>query len=441
MLERIQKIASIIKKEGGRAFFVGGYVRDLILGIPSKDIDVEVYGITPQRLIEILSRFGEVDVVGKSFGVIKVKGLDVDFTMPRRERKIGEGHKGFEVSVDPFMSFEEACRRRDFTMNAIMMDVLTKEIIDPYGGVEDIKNKIIRHIDACTYIEDPLRVYRAAQFAGRLGFKIDPGTVELCRSIDLSSLSNERVFGELNKLLLKSDRPSIGFEYLKEMGVIERYFPLLNDLIDCPQPAVHHPEGDVWSHVVLVLNEAAKLRSQSKSPDSFMWAALLHDVGKPATTKEEDGRITSHGHEVAGEKLAVEFLKELSGEKRLISEVGSLVRYHMSPLSLYPNAKDSAIRRLASKCDLHEVLLLHEADYKGRALDTSDFESRKIWFQEKIKSLSLEEGIKPLVRGRDLIRIGFTPGPHFGRLLKQAFEMQLDGLDKEEILDTLKAYL
>jgi len=162
MLERIQKIASIIKKEGGRAFFVGGYVRDLILGIPSKDIDVEVYGITPQRLIEILSRFGEVDVVGKSFGVIKVKGLDVDFTMPRRERKIGEGHKGFEVSVDPFMSFEEACRRRDFTMNAIMMDVLTKEIIDPYGGVEDIKNKIIRHIDACTYIEDPLR------YTGRL---------------------------------------------------------------------------------------------------------------------------------------------------------------------------------------------------------------------------------------------------------------------------------
>jgi tRNA nucleotidyltransferase (CCA-adding enzyme) len=435
----LEDIAKAIRKENGRVFYVGGYVRDNLLGCTSKDIDVEVYNICPQRLLEILSRFGRVDVMGKSFGIIRVNGLGVDFAMPRRERKVAAGHKGFEIGIDPFMSYEEACRRRDFTMNAILKDVLTGEIIDPFSGTIDIRNKVIRHIDDATFIEDPLRVYRAVQFTGRLGFSISSETIKLCSGIDLSSISRERVFDELLKLLLLSEKPSVGFEYMLEMGVIKKYFPLLYDLVGCPQSEIHHPEGDAWNHTMLVIDEAAKLREKSKSPDSFMLAALLHDIGKPATTKKKDGKIISHGHAEVGEKLAFELLCKLTNDKRIIADTTNLVKNHMKPISLYqPRTKDSAIRRFASKCDIHEVLLLHEADYKGRAGDIDGFEKIKEWFQEKIVSLSLERKIEPLVKGRDLIRLGLEPGVHFGKILRQAFEMQLDGLKYEDIMASIK---
>lgn len=434
----LEEIAKTIQKEGGRIFYTGGYVRDSILGIPSKDIDVEVYNISPHSFLEILSRFGEIDIIGKSFGIIKIKSLDIDFSMPRRERKTGVSHKDFEVSVDPFMSFREACRRRDFTMNAILKDVLSEEIIDPFSGIKDIKNKTIRHINNTTFVEDPLRVYRAAQFAGRFGFSIDPETVELCKKIDLSFLPKERIFDELLKLLLLSDKPSIGFEYLREMRVIKKYFPQLYAMIGCPQSRIHHPEGDVWQHTMLVIDEAAKLRGKSKAPDVFMLAALLHDIGKPITTRKENGRITSRGHAEAGEQLAMEVLSLLTNDKKILSKTTELVKYHMHPLLLYKKAKNPAIRRLANKCDIHEVLLLHEADYKGRSLDTSDFNKIKKWYQEKIEKLSLEEKIEPLVKGRDLIKLGLEPGVHFGEILKHAFEMQLDGLSYENIIENIK---
>lgn len=436
MLNTIKTITSAIAEAGGRAFFVGGCVRDFLLGLPSKDYDVEVYGISADKLVEVLSKFGKVDMVGRSFGVLKLKGLiEVDFTLPRRENKTGRGHKGFTVSVDPNMSFAEACRRRDFTVNAILKDVLTGEIVDPFGGLADLESKIIRHIDSKTFVEDPLRVYRGVQLAARLGFEIHPDTLKLMSRIDLSDLPKERIYEEFKKLLLKADKPSIGLRYMQVIGVLERMHPLLNAIVGCLQDPDHHPEGDVWEHTLMVVDEAAKLRNKSKNAEAFMFAALLHDIGKPVVTEQVNGRIVSRQHDVVGEGLAREFMLTLTNEKDLISKVCVLVRKHMRPFALYRDrdrVSDGALRRFARKADIFEVLLLAEADNAGRG-KKQDFAPIRHWFEENIKKLSLDQEIKPLVSGRDLIAMGFSPSPKFGEVLKKAFEMQLDGVPLETI--------
>lgn len=437
----LNEIAKTMQQDGGRIFYVGGCVRDNIIGKPSKDIDVEIYGLSLNRLIEILSRFGEVNTVGKCFGIIKVKGLDIDFSIPRSERKVTDGHTGFEVEFDSCMLYEEACRRRDMRMNAILVDVITGEVIDPFQGRKDIEDRVIRHIDDSTFIEDPLRVYRAIQFAARFDFTIAPETLNLCKGIDLSSLSKERVYDELMKMLLKADKPSIGLTYMRELGVTEKYFPLLHNLIGCTQPIKHHPEGDAWTHTLLVVDEAAKLRDKSTSPDSFMLAAMLHDIGKPPVRDVQDGIIHFYGHDAIGSELALEFLKSLTDNKRILAEVPSLIRNHMKPIFLY-KFPDSAIRRLANKCDIREVMLLHEADHKGRGGELGkDFEPIAKWFNEKIKEMSLDKKIDPLVKGRDLISLGLKPGVYFGEILKKAFDKQLDGLSYEEIMYEIKQEL
>ena len=244
--EKITKLAEIIKQNGGRAMLVGGCVRDELLNVKPKDFDVEVYGIEPPKLREILDGFGKVDAVGEAFTVYKI-GNDLDVALPRRERKTGRGHKGFVVEGDPQMSFAEAAKRRDFTVNAIMQDALTGEIIDIFGGQADIENKILRVVSKETFAEDSLRVLRAAQFAARFGFKIDEETIEICRSIDLTDLPKERVWGELEKLLLKSEKPSIGLQWLRELGIVEQLFPELEAMIDVPQESEWHPEGWLFS--------------------------------------------------------------------------------------------------------------------------------------------------------------------------------------------------
>jgi len=435
IIQTIQTIAEVIAKAGGRVFFVGGCVRDFLLGLPNKDFDVEVYGITADKLIEVLSKFGEVDMVGRSFGILKLKGLvDVDFALPRRENKTGKGHKGFVVSVDPNMSFIEACRRRDFTINAILQDVLTGEIIDPFLGCRDLKLKVIRHIDDGTFVEDSLRVYRGVQFAARLGFEIHPATLQLMSQIDLSDLPKERIFEEFKKLLLKSPKPSIGLRYMQITGVLEKMHPLLAAMVGCPQDPKHHPEGDVWEHTLRVVDAAAKLKNQSEDPEALMFAALLHDIGKPVVTEQVDGRIVSKGHDIAGEGLARDFMKTLTDEKDLISRVAVLVKEHMHPFALYQDRgkiSDGTIRRFARRVNLNEVLLLAEADNAGKG-DASDFAPVKKWFNEINERLNLNQ-IEPLIRGRDLIEMGFSPGPSFGKALQLAFEMQLDGMPVEEI--------
>ena len=255
---KITKLAETVKQNGGRAMLVGGCVRDELMGIEPKDFDVEIYGIAPDKLREILQSFGKVDAVGEAFTVYKI-GLDLDVSLPRRERKTGVGHKGFTVEGDPEMSFEEASKRRDFTINAILKDALTGEIVDIFGGREDIKNRILRVVSNETFAEDSLRVLRAAQFAARFEFDISAETVELCREIGLTDLPKERIWGEMEKLLLKAEKPSIGLKWLYDLGVVRQLFPELQTLVGVPQQPEWHPEGDVDVHTLMVADGSEKI--------------------------------------------------------------------------------------------------------------------------------------------------------------------------------------
>jgi len=241
--EKVIALARAVRDAGGRALHVGGSVRDVIMGAQPKDWDLEVYGIEPAQLRDLLDRFGPVNVVGEAFTVYKL-GSDLDVSLPRRDRKSGRGHRGFVIEGDPSMSFVDAARRRDFTINAILQDPLTDETIDPFAGQEDIENKVLRAVSAETFADDSLRVLRAAQLAARLEFAIAPETIALCRTVDLSDLPAERVWGELEKLLF-ARRPSIGLNWLRELRVIEQLFPELEALIEVPQDSEWHPEGDV----------------------------------------------------------------------------------------------------------------------------------------------------------------------------------------------------
>ena len=223
-------LASKVKEKGGRAFYVGGYVRDLLLNIPNKDIDIEVHGIAEKDLVAILNEIGEVDYYGRSFGIYALRHEDIEVALPRSEKVLGTGHRDFEISVDPDMGYKNAALRRDFTINALMMDVLSHEILDYFNGTYDLNKGIIRHVNDVSFVEDPLRVYRAAQFASRFGFKIDERTVELCKGIDTFVLSRERIEEELKKALLKAERAEIFFECLKEMNQKDVWFKGVNNL-------------------------------------------------------------------------------------------------------------------------------------------------------------------------------------------------------------------
>ena len=223
-------LASKVKEKGGRAFYVGGYVRDLLLNIPNKDIDIEVHGIAEKDLVAILNEIGEVDYYGRSFGIYALRHEDIEVALPRSEKVLGTGHRDFEISVDPDMGYMNAALRRDFTINALMMDVLSHEILDYFNGTDDLNKGIIRHVNDVSFVEDPLRVYRAAQFASRFGFKIDERTVELCKGIDTFVLSKERIEEELKKALLKAERAEIFFECLKEMNQKDVWFKGVNNL-------------------------------------------------------------------------------------------------------------------------------------------------------------------------------------------------------------------
>ena len=223
-------LASKVKEKGGRAFYVGGYVRDLLLNIPNKDIDIEVHGIAEKDLVAILNEIGEVDYYGRSFGIYALRHEDIEVALPRSEKVLGTGHRDFEISVDPDMGYKNAALRRDFTINALMMDVLSHEILDYFNGTDDLNKGIIRHVNDASFVEAPLRVYRAAQFASRFGFKIDERTVELCKGIDTFVLSRERIEEELKKALLKAERAEIFFECLKEMNQKDVWFKGVNNL-------------------------------------------------------------------------------------------------------------------------------------------------------------------------------------------------------------------
>jgi len=428
----LEKIAQHIAAKGGRAFYVGGYVRNQLMNIDppdSEDIDIEVYGLAMEELQAILSNYGTARVVGKSFPVIKISGCQKwDFTIP----------------INPDISFAEACGRRDFTINSMMMDVLNGEVVDIYGGREDIKAGIIKHTNNNVLETDPLRVYRAMCFAARFNFFIHPETLQLITQTDLKSINKERVYEELKKLLLLSPRPSTGLRYMQKTDLLKRMHPVLFELIGCVQSPQHHPEGDAWEHTLLVVDQAARLKARSSNPEVLMFAALLHDIGKPLTTKVRSNKITTYGHDVLGEKLACSFLQELTHNKTIINEVSILVREHMHPILLYKgreNVTNKAIIKLLNRVNLKELLLIAEADFMGRHGERN-FKVIRNWFLDKVSSLGLklDDKVEPLVKGRDLVQMGIEPGPVYTKTLDYAFELQLEGKDKEVILEEILHY-
>ncbi|MFH0873868.1 MAG: HD domain-containing protein [Candidatus Komeilibacteria bacterium] len=440
-------LAQRIKAEGGMALVVGGYVRDLALSkfgyqIKPKDLDLEIYGLEFDRLMTILQDYGEPNIVGASFVGIKLNGLDI--TLPRRDSKTGVGHRGFTVEGDPQMSVKEAGRRRDFTINALALDPFTGQIIDHYGGLEDIKRKMVRAIDARSFSEDSIRVLRAAQFAGRFNFTVEEQTAELCRSLPLDDLPKERIGEEWLKLLMKSPRPSIGLEQARDLKIIEKLHPELQALIGLPQNPEWHPEGDVWTHTLMTVDEAAQIvqRENLDEDDAqiLLLAGLCHDTGKATTTAvDERGRVISHSHTEEGVQPTVNFLRSLNIKEKNIAKIVPLVREHMFP-QVQSNFTNRALGRLSRRLgetSIQMLVWLAEADMHGRALPWKGFSSGDELLAQA-KALNINEA-KPirLITGKDLINQGVPGNPEMGRILEELEGAQLEGkfTTKEEGLE------
>jgi tRNA nucleotidyltransferase (CCA-adding enzyme) len=439
--EKVIRLAKRVREAAGRALLVGGCVRDPLMGREPKDWDVEVYGLEPARLREVLEEFGQVNAVGEAFTVYKI-GMDLDVSLPRRERKHGRGHRAFIVEGDPSMTIEEATRRRDFTINAILQDPLTLSLIDPFNGREDIERQVLRAVSADTFAEDSLRVLRAAQFAARFEFDIEPRTIELCRQIDLTDLPRERIWGEMEKLLLASRQPSVGLRWLIRLGATEQLFPELQALIGVPQEAEWHPEGNCDEHTWLTVDRARELIDDLPYAKkvTVMLGALCHDLGKPATTEFVEGRWRSRGHDVAGigptesllDRLNIHTLEGYDARSQVIA----LVHYHLQPGEFYhrrDEITDGAFRRLARRCELELLYRVARADTLGRNAPWVPREKwfdavPQEWFIARARSLAVEEKAPDhILMGRHLLEMGLKPSPLMGRVIAAVYEMQLDG--------------
>lgn len=429
-MEAVREVAQNVKAAGGRALLVGGCVRDSILGGDPKDFDVECFGIAPADLKAALAKKFDLDLVGASFGVIKLAHLDVDVAIPRRETKLGLGHRAFEMEYDPTLTVRDASARRDFTVNAIYRDPLTDEIVDPWNGRADLEKRILRHVSD-HFCEDPLRVLRGMQFVARFDLDPAPETIEVCRAMTPESLASERLFGEWSKLILKGVKISKGLNFLRDVGWV-KYYPELERLIGCDQAPEWHPEGDVWNHTLCCLDAFAASRIGDDAEDLLVGLAVLcHDFGKPDCSFYDPvkKRIRSLGHDERGVEPTLSFLRRLTNEERLLKEIPPLVRLHMRPFAMWKDkSSDGAIRRLAAKViRIDRLLRVAAADDAGRPPFPSEPEPLK-WLAEQAKRLEVEDSApKPIVRGRDLIAQGMKPGPEMGRVLAELYEAQLDG--------------
>ena len=435
-----REVARLVAEKGGRAYYVGGFVRDALMGRENKDVDIEVHGIAPQGLKEILESLGQLITIGESFGIFSLKGYSLDIAMPRKEEARGQGHKDFDIFVDPFIGTEAASRRRDFTVNALMQDVLTGQIIDHYGGREDLKQGILRHVNDASIAEDPLRILRAAHFAARFEFQVAPETVELCRAMDLGHLPRERIEGELKKALLKAEKPSIFFQVLRQMDQLDIWFPEVKALIGISQNPIYHGEGDVWNHTMMVLDEAAKLRHRTAQPLWFMLSALTHDFGKAICTEEINGVLHAYEHELKGLPLAETFLRRITSETKLVEYVLNLAELHMKPNTV-AGARSSiktTNRMIDQAVDPEGLVCIALADDRGRICavrrgDNEEFLRHRLDIFREIMA-------RPYVMGRDLIEAGLTPGAEFTRILGYAHKLRLAGVEKNSALKQTLAF-
>lgn len=461
-----------------RALVVGGFVRDLLRGVVSTDLDIEVYGVEAERLLQIANElFPEcVHEVGRQFGILYIplaEGGTVDLALPRRESKMGDGHRGFAITSDPFLPLTESVRRRDFTINALFWDPLTNELIDLVEGQKDLEQKIIRVVDATHFEEDPLRVYRAIQFVSRFAFEIPPETEAILKNMvatgELDTLSHERITEELKKLFLYSERPSVGFEWLKRLGIIERSYPELQTLIGTPQEPEWHPEGDVWIHTMLCIDKAAELIRATQPAFTqeerlqILVGTLCHDLGKPPTTQvmEKKGikRIRSLGHQEAGEEPTRSLCARWSFSGAVIHAARIITLNHLRPGEmaikeqkgeLAEEAYANAIRKLLKRIypfSWRAFLVSAEADYRGRTIPEVQVGPYPHGdrFRELVEKYTLDEEAKtPLMQGHDLIEtFDLKPGKQIGELLRAVENERDEGKikTKEEAIAYIKNVL
>jgi tRNA nucleotidyltransferase (CCA-adding enzyme) len=441
MLEAVRQV--------GRPRLVGGCVRDWLLGRLTANFDIEVAGVDFEGLHQALAPYGATDVVGRSFGVIKVRGpegAEHDFSLPRRESKTGAGHRGFAVLPDPTLSDRDAAARRDFTVNSIAVDPFSGERIDPFGGAADIDARILRHTGPA-FSDDPLRVLRAFQLAARLDFGLAPETAALCRGMlpSYGELPVERVWGEWEKWASKSIRPSRGLEVLEETGWVV-HFPEVAALRATPQEPEWHPEGDVMVHTAHCLDALASLSEWKKSTSArrrmLSFAVLAHDFGKPPTTEraERRGKLrwTSPGHEAAGGPLSDAFLRRIGAPLDLDAPVRALVVHHLvHHHGRHGEFTDTQVRRLARRlapATIDDLAVVMASDALGRPpLPADDILALIERLRSRASALEVEASApRPIVQGRHLVAMGRKPGPEFKPVLDAAFEAQLDGAFSDE---------
>ncbi len=427
--QEVLKVCRLVEQAGGRAWLVGGSVRDAALGLYIRDVDLEIFKLEDARLRQALEVQYRLDFVGQSYGIYKLSGFPIDIGLPRRESKTGRGHKSFEVVADPNLDLPTAAARRDFTINAIYLDPLTGEIEDPHGGLVDLEKGILRHTSAA-FSEDPLRVLRGMQFAARFDLKVAPETVALSSTMDMEGLAPERIFWEWEKFILRGVKPSIGLKFLKDSGWIS-HFPELEDLQGCVQDPVWHPEGDVWVHTLHCMDSFAEDRLGHDYEDLVVgFAVLCHDLGKPSTTVVKADKIQCIGHEKAGVRLTRDFLGRMTNQEGLVRDVVILVGEHMRPNIFYRDkSSDAAIRRLATRVQrIDRLVRVARADVLGRPPLPPDPFPAGPWLLAQAWRLKVcDNPPSALVQGRHLIELGFTPGLQFKEILDRCFEAQLGG--------------
>jgi len=471
--EKVLEICQAVEEADGEALLVGGSVRDIFFNKMPKDFDLEIYKLEAKEIKKIIQKFGKVSEVGKAFGVLKIflgNGIDIDISLPRTDSKVDEGHKGFEVKTNPDMSIEDAARRRDFTMNSMAADPLMGKLRDPFNGLNDIRNRILKITDPERFQDDPLRVLRAVQFAGRFGLEIDKESLAIIQKMapSLKELPKERILEEWKKLLIKSDKPSLGLIAAKSIGIFKELHPEFDDLTKVPQEKEWHPEGDVWMHTLMSVDEATKLCREydldKETAFTVLLSSLCHDLGKQSTTEmmEKGGkmRITSHGHEQAGEEPTKKFLASIGVDGQTRSKIVKLVTNHLIPSSWFIDStvrgqkiSKGAFNRLSEKihpATMRELALTAAADHRGRGpfanpenpeqlMMPENFPAGK-WFVDKAREYGVEKS-KPadLIGGKDLFAFGFkNSGPTWGEIIGLANDLRDDkGFTKDMIFQSL----
>jgi tRNA nucleotidyltransferase (CCA-adding enzyme) len=426
----LRRIEELVRRAGGRTWLVGGCVRDLLLGRQPRDLDLEIFGVPPGQVHALLAEHFSVQFVGKAFGIFKLQGVPIDISIPSRRLTDSASGPGLPRQSDPDMDIDEALARRDFTMNSIAWDPDTLELRDPFNGRNDLAARLLRHTSD-RFAEDPLRVLRGMQLAGRFELTAVPETVALCKTLTQDGQPGERLWEEWKKLILQGVRPSLGLRFLSDCGWL-RFYPELASLQGCPQDPAWHPEGDVWTHTLHCLDWFATERTDNLDDDLIVGLGVLcHDFGKPAATKEEFGHVTSRGHEPEGEAPTRRFLSRLTNQEDLINEVTTLVLCHLRPRALFDaQGSDSAVRRLARQVRrIDRLVRVARADHAGRPPKPFDGFPAGEWLLERARRLAVDtQPPAPIVMGRHLLELGVQPGPDMGRLLDECYEAQLDGV-------------